>query len=73
MVRICLTEEGKKAREISKDVVLKFNKNVYNSVPKSKLKTFFEVISKLNLILDDADQIVAGKKAEIVKIVDAVV
>lgn len=51
-VLIFLTEEGIKKRKIAKDVVLDFNNNVVSSVPKGKLKTFFEVAMKLDSAID---------------------
>lgn len=51
-VLIFLTEEGIKKRKIAKDVVLDFNNNVVSSIPKGKLKTFFEVAMKLDSSID---------------------
>ena len=52
LVRICLTQEGRKRQEISKNVVLAFNHTIYKQIPKAKLKTFFEVIGQINSILE---------------------
>ena len=51
-VRIFLTEMGKEKRRISKEYVLKFNDAVRQSIAPEKLDTFFEVIIKINQIID---------------------
>ena len=51
-VLIFLTEEGVEKRKIAKNVVLAFNDNVMSSIPKGKLKTFFEVAEKLDQSID---------------------
>jgi len=53
MVKIFLTEEGKKMRKVSKDVVLKFNNNLRSKISEKKLSVFLEVIGELNEILDE--------------------
>ncbi|MFT4661804.1 MAG: DNA-binding MarR family transcriptional regulator [Patiriisocius sp.] len=52
-VKIHLTEEGKKMRKVSKDVVLQFNNNLRSKISKEKLAIFHEVIGELNEILDE--------------------
>jgi len=54
MVRIFLTDFGKEKREISRDAVIKLNAVIYKNIDKSNLKTFFEVLKKINLLLDDS-------------------
>jgi len=51
-VRIFLTEEGKQARERSRQTVLRFNEVIYQEIPEEKLKTFFEVIQQINTIIE---------------------
>lgn len=51
-VRIFLTEEGKKGRERAKETVLQFNEAVRNEIPEEKLNVFFEVIQKINKIIE---------------------
>jgi DNA-binding MarR family transcriptional regulator len=51
MVRIFLTKEGKKAKEKSKDVVINFNKTLYNQIPDDKLNVFFEVIDSIHDVI----------------------
>lgn len=48
MVRIFLTEEGRKKKARSKEVVINFNKQIYNAIPEEKLNTFFEVIDQIH-------------------------
>lgn len=51
-VLIFLTELGIEKRKIAKEVVLNFNKKLMNNIPKGKLKTFFEVVEKLDATVD---------------------
>lgn len=51
-VRIFLTEEGKQARDRSRQTVLRFNEVIHQEISEDKLKTFFEVIEKINTIID---------------------
>ncbi|MFT6210862.1 MAG: DNA-binding MarR family transcriptional regulator [Bacteroidia bacterium] len=52
VMRIFLTEEGKKKRELAKIGVVAFNKVVRNLVPTEKLDVFFEVANTINEIID---------------------
>ncbi len=52
-VRIFLTKEGKKHKEKSKDTVLRFNEVVREEISASKLNVFFEVIQKINQLIDE--------------------
>lgn len=51
-VLIFLTQEGIDKRRIAKHVVLDFNDRLMGSIPKGKLKTFFEVAERLDTTLD---------------------
>ncbi|MEM6347957.1 MAG: MarR family transcriptional regulator [Bacteroidota bacterium] len=51
MVRIFLTEEGLKKKAVSKDVVIGFNKELYNNIPQEKLVTFFEVMDSIQEVI----------------------
>lgn len=51
-VLIFLTEEGISKRKIAKNVVIDFNDQIVSSIPKGKLKTFFEVAEKLDIVID---------------------
>lgn len=51
-VLIFLTDLGIEKRKIAKEVVINFNKELMNSIPKGKLKTFFEVAEKLDSTVD---------------------
>ena len=53
MVRIFITDAGIEKRDISRKTVIAFNEAVQDKISKSKLKNFFEVIGKLNGLLDD--------------------
>jgi MarR family transcriptional regulator, organic hydroperoxide resistance regulator len=51
-VRIFLTAEGKKARDHSRQTVLRFNEVIRKEIPEEKLNTFFEVIQQVNTIIE---------------------
>ena len=53
VMRIVLTEEGKKKRKLAKIGVVAFNKAVRENVPKEKLDVFFEVCNSINEIIDN--------------------
>ena len=52
LVRIFLTDEGKKKKEKAREVVLLFNETVRNQVPLEKLNIFFEVLIDINRIIE---------------------
>ena len=52
LVRIVLTKEGKKKREVSKQVVLTFNNVVREDIDGSKLMVFFEVLQQINRMIE---------------------
>lgn len=51
-VLIFLTEEGIEKRKIAKTVILDFNERLIGSIPKGKLKTFYEVAERLDTSID---------------------
>ncbi|WP_268033356.1 MarR family winged helix-turn-helix transcriptional regulator [Algoriphagus sp. PAP.12] len=51
-VRIFLTEEGKKKKEISVRTIMDFNEQVREVIPASDLETFFSVFEKLQMVID---------------------
>ena len=51
MVRIFLTDEGKKYKAFAKEVVIDFNKKIYNEIPMEDLDTFFQVVDKIHSII----------------------
>lgn len=52
LVRIVLTKEGKKKKERSREVVLKFNEAVREKIDDEKLALFFTVLQDINKIID---------------------
>lgn len=52
-VLIFLTEKGLEKRKTSKKVVLDFNNKLLGKIPKNKLKTYFEVMVKIDQIADE--------------------
>ncbi|MEM7368830.1 MAG: MarR family transcriptional regulator [Bacteroidota bacterium] len=51
MVRIFLSEEGKDAKARSKEVVIDFNKELYQSIPEEDLDHFFSVLDTVHNII----------------------
>jgi len=51
MVRIFLTEEGIRLKNVAREVVIDFNKKIYQEISPEKLSTFFEVIDSLKAIV----------------------
>lgn len=49
-VLICLTEEGKVMRNVSKQIVLNFNDQVNDSISKDELETYIKVSEKIKTI-----------------------
>ena len=52
-VLICLTEEGRIKKEKARETVKHFNQVVKDSIPNGKLATFFQVIGKINSLIDE--------------------
>jgi len=53
LVILHLTEDGKKYRDTSREVVLRLNEHIYQNIENEKLETFFEVSNKINELLDN--------------------
>lgn len=51
-VRIFLTSLGSQKKEVSRETVKAFNRAVREMVPELKLKTFFEVITQINQLIE---------------------
>ena len=51
-VRILLTKEGKKNKEKAKTTVLRFNEVVRKEIDDEKLDAFFDVLRKINQIIE---------------------
>ena len=49
---VFLTDTGVEARRVAKEVVLGFNEELYSQLPKTKVKAFFEVMERLDGILN---------------------
>ncbi|MBT1700030.1 MarR family transcriptional regulator [Fulvivirgaceae bacterium PWU4] len=52
LVRIVLTKEGKKKKEKSRETVLRFNDVIRQLIEPEKLNVFFEVLQKINRIIE---------------------
>ncbi len=54
-VRIFLTSEGIKKRELSRLSVKEFNKKVREAVPGKDMNVFLDVVARINKIIDDKE------------------
>ena len=50
---VFLTEMGVEKRKLARKVVLDFNEKLYASIPKSKIAAFFEVMVKVDEVLNE--------------------
>ncbi|MCI4666880.1 MAG: MarR family transcriptional regulator [Bacteroidia bacterium] len=62
MVRIFLTKEGLDYKALVKDVVIDFNKKIYNAFPEKDLDTFFRVIDGIHKLIDKEAQLLPIKR-----------
>lgn len=53
MVRIFLTDEGKKKREMAREAVITFNKLVQEKIPEADLQVFFQVVNEIQSITEN--------------------
>lgn len=51
-VRIFLTEKGQEKRRVSRETVIRFNEVIRQSIAVEKLDVFFEVVTKINQLID---------------------
>ncbi len=51
-VRIFLTETGQEKRRVSRETVIRFNEVIRQSIAVEKLDVFFEVVTKINQLID---------------------
>lgn len=51
-VRIFLTETGLEKRRVSRETVIRFNEVIRQSIAAEKLDAFFEVLTKINQLID---------------------
>ncbi len=64
VVRVHLTQKGKKMRSKSKEVVIKFNEHIRDNIDAKKLQTFFEVIGEINGLLEKNNIFDSNKEHE---------
>lgn len=55
VVRIFLTEHGRKHRNFAREAVIRFNEKLQSRLPAAKLNVFFDVMTEINQILDNED------------------
>ena len=60
-VRIFLTEEGKEKKERSIKTIMEFNQLVREVVSEEELNSFFEVFSKIQLVIDQFQETEVNK------------
>tara|TARA_B100000900_G_C20391277_1_gene638703 strand:+ start:321 stop:761 length:441 start_codon:yes stop_codon:yes gene_type:complete len=53
MVRLFLTESGNELRKKSRDVVIKFNEKIFETIKEKELNTCFKVLKEINLLIDE--------------------
>ena len=53
VVRIFLTEKGRRKREVSKDKVIRLNEYIQQQIPDTRLKSFFQTIDQIKEIVDN--------------------
>ncbi len=51
-VRIFLTDLGQEKRRVSRETVIRFNEAVQGAIEPEKLDVFFEVVGKINQLID---------------------
>jgi DNA-binding MarR family transcriptional regulator len=52
IVKVTLTSKGIEMREVSKNVVIRFNTLVSENIEQKKLETCFEVLQQINMLLE---------------------
>jgi DNA-binding MarR family transcriptional regulator len=52
-VRIHVTKEGREKKERARETVVRFNEVIREEIPADKLAVFFDVLQKINQLLDD--------------------
>lgn len=53
MVRLYLTNSGNELRKKSRDVVIKFNEKIFETIEQKELETCFKVLREINLLIDE--------------------
>ena len=53
MVRLYLTNSGNELRKKSRDVVIKFNEKIFETIKQKELETCFKVLKEINLLIDE--------------------
>jgi DNA-binding MarR family transcriptional regulator len=53
MVRLFLTESGNELRKKSRDVVIKFNEKIFETINQKELNTCFKVLKEINILIDE--------------------
>ena len=52
LVKLHLTEEGKRLRQKTKEVVIHFNNRLYEKIGEQELKSCFNVLQQINILID---------------------
>lgn len=60
-VLIFLTKEGVEKRREVRNFLLDFNSKVFEKIPQTKLKSFFEVMQKIEMTIDDELKTIKSK------------
>ena len=54
-VLVMLTEEGRRMRDISRDVVIRFNEKMHREIGIERLEETFETLQKISQVIDDKE------------------
>jgi DNA-binding MarR family transcriptional regulator len=57
-VKICLTDKGKKNKELAKNIVRKFNSLVEDKIGKKRKDDFFKTITEIAQLAEDRHKII---------------
>jgi DNA-binding MarR family transcriptional regulator len=60
-VRIYLTEEGKRKKEISVKTIKEFNEQIRQVIPEKDLESFFATFEKIQMVIDQFSGIEVNK------------
>ncbi|MCU0468383.1 MAG: MarR family transcriptional regulator [Arcicella sp.] len=53
VVKVFLTEEGKRKRDLAREGVIQFNNAVYEKIGEEKLNSFFHIMQQINEIVNN--------------------
>lgn len=54
-VRVLLTAEGRRMRDVSRDVVIRFNEKMHREIGLERLEEAFETLQKISQVIDEKE------------------